>query len=121
MDNSKIKLLGRLTAIELEQQIWSKADILINPSKVAESFGLVIIEAYARGIPVLASSIGALRVLVKDQRTGWLFKAGDQLDLKRNIEFILANRDQLAPMKVSCSATAQEFQLDNYLARLLKL
>jgi len=121
LDSGKIKLLGRLTSIELEQQIWSKADILINPSKVAESFGLVVIEAYARGIPVLASSIGALKELVNDQQTGWLFKAGDQLDLKRNIEFILANRDRLVPMKANCLAVAREFQLDNYLSRLLEL
>ncbi|MFA5021217.1 MAG: glycosyltransferase, partial [Patescibacteria group bacterium] len=121
LDNGKIKLLGRLNAIELEQQIWSRADILINPSKTAESFGLVIIESYARGIPVLASSIGALKELVKDRQTGWLFKAGDQLDLKRNIEFILANRDQLAPMKDNCLAVAKKFQLDGYLTGLLKL
>jgi len=120
-DNPKVKLLGRLAPQQLEQEIWSKADILINPSKVAESFGLVVIEAYARGIPVLASKIGALKDIVLENKTGWLFKAGDQLDLKRSIEFILANQDQLKLMKENCLEEAKKYALSDYLDELLKL
>lgn len=121
LDNSKVKLLGRLGAEELEQKIWSQADILINPSKVAESFGLVVIEAYARGIPVLASAIGALKGLVKEGKTGWLFKPGDQLDLKRSIEFIMSNREQIKAMQGHCLKEAEKFELKNYLKELLAL
>lgn len=120
-DNPKVKLLGRLTPKQLEQEIWSKADILINPSKVTESFGLVVIEAYSRGIPVLASRIGALKDIVHENKTGWLFKAGDQLDLKRSIEFILANQDQVKGMKENCLEEARKYALRNYLDELLKL
>lgn len=121
LDNGRVELLGRLTPLELEQKIWSVADLLVNPSKVAESFGLVVIEAYARGIPVLASKIGALKELIKENQTGWLFKPGDQLDLKRNIEFILANQEQLKAMTANCLKSAEQFTLDNYLSKLLQL
>lgn len=121
LDNAQIKLLGQLEAGKLEQEIWSKADLLINPSKTAESFGLVVIEAYAHGIPVLASKIGALADLVKENETGWLFKSGDQLDLKRSIEFIMSNREQLKAMQANCLNFAEKYQLENYLKRLLEL
>lgn len=121
LDNPRVKLLGRLDTDELEQKIWSEADILINPSKTAESFGMVVIEAFARGIPVLASKIGALPDLVRDGETGWLFKPGDQLDLKRSIEFIMSNRDQLKAMKDNCLKEARKFELGNYLSRLMDL
>jgi len=121
LDNNKIKILGRLDAIGLEQKIWSKADLLINPSKVAESFGMVVIEAFAHGMPVLASKIGALQDLVRERETGWLFKPGDQLDLKRSIEFIMSNRDQLKSMRGKCLEEAKKFKLDNYLSKLLEL
>lgn len=121
LDNPRVKLLGRLDAGYLEQKIWSKADLLINPSKVQESFGLVVIEAYARGVPVLASSIGALKDLVKENETGWLFKSGDQLDLKRCIEFIMSNQDQLKVMRDNCVKEAEKFRLENYLNSLMGL
>lgn len=120
-DNKKVKLLGRLDAEQLEEQIWTKADLLINPSKVTESFGMVVIEAYAHGIPVLASKIGALKDIVKENKTGWFFKAGDQLDLKRGIEFILSNQDQVKEMKENCIKEAEQYTLENYLNKLLEL
>ena len=46
-----------------------------------ETFGMVIIEAYARGIPVVAANIGVVPELVSDQRTGLLFEAGNPQDL----------------------------------------
>lgn len=120
IDNKKIEILGRLTPAELEHKIWSKADIMINPSRVPESFGLNVIEAYARGIPVVAAKIGALQTVVKDGQTGWLFKAKDSSDLKRLLEFILNNRDKIAPLKPAALAEAKKYGIANYLAELLK-
>lgn len=120
IDNPRIEFLGRLNQEELEQKIWSKADILINPSRVPESFGLVVIEAYAAGLPVLAAKIGALDGLVKDNKTGWLFKPKDQFDLKRLMEFILTNQEQLPAMKAAALQEAEKYQIQSYLSELLK-
>jgi glycosyltransferase involved in cell wall biosynthesis len=120
LNNSQIKFLGRLDQAGLEQKIWAEADLLINPSRTPESFGMVVIEAMSRGVPVLASKIGALPELVKDDETGWLLVPGDQYDLKHRLEFILANRDKLSPFKNNCVQAAEKFTLDNYLAKLLE-
>lgn len=120
LDNKKIKFFGRLDSDGLEQKIWSETDILINPSRVPESFGMSVIEAYARGIPVLASKIGALESLVKENQTGWFFKPKDQFDLKRLIEFILSNQDNLTDMKKSALKESGNYQIGDYLTELLK-
>lgn len=51
-----------------------KARLLVFPSIGYETFGMGIIEAYACGVPVLASNHGAMRELVQTGRTGLLFE-----------------------------------------------
>lgn len=53
------------------------ADVVVMPSDRAEPFGLVAIEAFARGRPVIASAAGGLLDIVTDSRDGWLFPPGD--------------------------------------------
>jgi len=118
LDFKQIIFYGHLNQNELEQKIWSQADILINPSLVAESFGMVVIEAYARGIPVLAADIGALSEIVKENQTGWLFKVGDWYDLRRRLEFIINNHQVINKLSNNCLKEAEKYSLINYLKEL---
>lgn len=47
-------------------------DVLILPSERPEPFGLVIIEAFARGVPVIATRAGGVPEIVTDGVDGWL-------------------------------------------------
>jgi glycosyltransferase involved in cell wall biosynthesis len=53
------------------------ADVILVPSDEPESFGLVAIEAFARGRPVVASATGGLVDIVTPGVDGWLFPPGD--------------------------------------------
>jgi glycosyltransferase involved in cell wall biosynthesis len=53
------------------------AKAMIVPSLCYESFGRVVVEAFACGTPVIASDIGGLSEIVRDGETGFLFKPGD--------------------------------------------
>jgi glycosyltransferase involved in cell wall biosynthesis len=53
------------------------ADALVLPS-VAEAFGLVLVEAMACGLPVIACRTHGPAAIVGDGRTGWLIPAGDE-------------------------------------------
>lgn len=53
------------------------ADVVVMPSDSPEPFGLVAIEAFARGRPVIASAGGGLLDIVTDQTDGWHFPPGD--------------------------------------------
>ena len=52
---------------------YQDADLFIMPSK-DETFGIVVLEAWSAGLPVLASAVGGLRQLVRDGENGLLFE-----------------------------------------------
>ena len=63
-----------------------KSRFVVVPSEWYETFGLVIVEAYAAGKPVIASDLGGIGSLVENGVTGLLFKPGDPSDLARQID-----------------------------------
>ncbi len=91
-----IECLGRLP-LEQVRAIMDDARFLICPSEWYEPFGRVVIEAFSRGVPVLAARIGALEELVEHGRTGRLFRAGDPDDLARQAGWLLSH--DLAAMR----------------------
>lgn len=60
-------------------------DMLVLPSTHSESFGLVVLEAMASGIPAIVSSLPGPSSLVEDGADGFVADSGDVEDLKRKI------------------------------------
>jgi glycosyltransferase involved in cell wall biosynthesis len=59
---------------------------------------LTLIEAFACGLPVIASRIGALAELVRDGDTGLLCEPGDAGDLTGRMTWALAHPERMAEM-----------------------
>jgi len=74
--STRIHFAGRLTREDL-WSVLSEADVVAVPSIWYENQPLVILEAYAAGVPVLASDVGALREWVHEGRSGWRVAVGD--------------------------------------------
>src|SRR5438270_8986181 len=68
-NNLNVQFEGHLTRRQA-LEILGKARCLIFPSVAYESFGMGIIEAFACGVPVVASRHGAMQELVEHGRTG---------------------------------------------------
>ena len=64
-------------------QALGQARCLVFPSRWYETFGLVVDEAAARGVPAIVSDISAAAERVEDGVTGWIFRSGDADDLTR--------------------------------------
>lgn len=64
--------------------LMSVADIFVFTSPI-DSFGMSILEAMAMKTPVVAANAGGPTEIIKDGLTGFLYNAGDALDLKRKI------------------------------------
>lgn len=79
-------------------QLLSRAQFLVAPSTCYETFGLVGIEAFSCGTPVIASRRGSFGELVKDGVTGLLFTPGDAQDLAAKIEWARAHPDAMRAM-----------------------
>jgi len=71
-----VRFLGALPASGVRAQL-GQAKCLVMPSIWYETFGLTIIEAFAAGLPVVASRLGAMAELVRDGANGRLFEAGN--------------------------------------------
>ncbi len=74
---SNVKFLGyygKNQAAAL-REFYARADVLVLPSVVDESLGLVILEAMAARTPVVASNKGGIPLVVKDGKSGFLVRA----------------------------------------------
>lgn len=76
-------------------------DCLVVPSLWYENSPLVIQEAFAMNVPVLASRLGALEEKVQDRVTGRLFAAGNSADLRRVIESVIDQPEQLSQYRAN--------------------
>ena len=61
--------------------LLDEARFLVMPSIWFETLGIVLIEAYAHGVPVIATRLGAMADVVRDGVTGLLFTLSDRRDL----------------------------------------
>lgn len=92
-----VTALGRLNASEVRQEM-STAEVLVVPSIWYETFGLVVIEAFACGLPLIVSRLGALADLVDDGVTGLHFEPGNAAELAAKIQWALAHPAEMAVM-----------------------
>jgi glycosyltransferase involved in cell wall biosynthesis len=82
--DSRIEWLGRLTAQQVSEEM-RRAHVLVMPSVWYEGLPLTLIEAFATGLPVLASKLGSLAELVHHGETGYHFAPGDPTDLANSL------------------------------------
>lgn len=85
--NPSIEWLGSRPVAEAVEMMGDAA-LLVFPSEWHEPFGRTIVEAFARGTPVLASNVGAARDLITPGRTGHHFTAGNAEDLANKVTWL---------------------------------
>lgn len=102
-----IEWLGKRSRDEVSS-LMANAAFLVFPSICYETFGLSIIEALSVGLPVIASSLGAMAELIRDGSTGKLFQTGSSDELAKTIDWAFANPDALQAMRLNARC---EFEL----------
>lgn len=75
---------GQLAGRELAELVAS-CDIVVHPGE-SETFGQVIQEALASGVPVVATGVGGPRDLVRSSINGWLYRPGDLSELRSRVQ-----------------------------------
>jgi D-inositol-3-phosphate glycosyltransferase len=90
---------------------YAAADVVLVPSR-SESFGLVALEAEACGTPVVAASVGGLRYVVDDARTGFLVEGHDPADHADRALAILRDGSLQAALGAEGSRRALRFTWD---------
>lgn len=91
----KVNFTGRLDAADLEREL-AGADIVAIPSIGGEVFGLVVAENMQRGLPVVASDLGAFVEVIGD--AGMVFRAGDAEELARCLKELINDTKRRAAL-----------------------
>jgi glycosyltransferase involved in cell wall biosynthesis len=93
-----VQWLGHRPLDEVYDLIGGAAALVL-PSECYENFPRVIIEAFAKGTPVVASRLGAMAEIVDDGGTGLLFQPGSPSDLAAKIRDMIGSTAAAARMR----------------------
>ncbi len=92
------RIVGRVDPVGLMDLIKG-ARFLVWPSEgLYESFGLVAIEAFACGVPVVTGRIGVAEEIVQDMYSGMHFTSGDAADLAAKVRWAWSHPNEMATM-----------------------
>jgi glycosyltransferase involved in cell wall biosynthesis len=101
--SGEVEWLGRQPQ-EQVLTLMKEAKALIFPSVWYEGFPMVLAEAYAVGLPVIASDLGSMSSLVVHGRTGLRFPPGDPEELASQVEWISTHSADLQRMRTEARA-----------------
>jgi glycosyltransferase involved in cell wall biosynthesis len=91
---------------EALSQAYASADVFVFPSAL-ETFGLVVVEAMAAGLPVVASRVGGVADVVDEGRTGYTFEVGDIRALVDGVRQVTADRARMTFMGQTARSFAE--------------
>jgi len=71
VDDQNIFYIGPVD-VTGKNELFARARVLLHLNTIPERFGLVLVEANAAGVPVIAMDLGSCREVIKDGETGFL-------------------------------------------------
>lgn len=111
-----MSVLGSLSQAELAARLRA-ADCLVLPSR-NESFGMVVPEALASGMPAVVSDRAGAADLIAEGENGWVVPAGDAGALAARLLRCAQGREELRRMRPACLASAAAADWPLYRRRL---
>ena len=118
-NNPKINFLGFLVKEQLNE-LFKKIDLVVLPSLCYENSPTVIYESYQQGTAVLVSDSGGQVELVEKNKTGLIFKTGDENDLIEKISYAFNNRQLLNSWSKACLEKAKGYGIEKYLEKVFE-
>ena len=99
---------------------------LVLPSR-HEPFGMVILEAWSAGVPVVASLTGGIAKIITHSKNGLVFENGEMMQLYKNMESLLHNKTLREELIKNASMDVKKYDwkniannLDSIYGRVLK-
>lgn len=98
---------------------YDAADILVFPT-LSDGFGMVVTEAFSRGLPVITTDQAGACDLVEHKKNGLIIPAGDPASIVRALEWCLNNRERVSAMRAAALQSAKNWQWSDYRCALIE-
>jgi len=108
---NRVHFLGKMDSIHA---LLSAADLMLHASE-SESFGLVLLEAMACGVPVIATRVGGVPEVVADGKTGFLVPVGQIDHMCQRALQVLQNAQLYDQMSHNARRRARAFHIHKIL------
>lgn len=105
---SDVRYVGLQTR-EQCRDLTADAAVVVSPSLANETFGLVIAEAMACGVPAVVAARGAYTELVQDGETGMLHRPGDAASLAGALRHVMTDIERNARMGAAARRRYESF------------
>lgn len=113
----RVRWLGELSRDELFTA-FAQHDVLVYPSREAESFGLGILEAQAAGLVAVTSALGGPREFLLDGENCLLHSPGDVPGLMRAVHRLLEEPDLAGRLREQGRRTARSMPAEGVVAQV---
>lgn len=114
--SDKVLFTGRRNDVP---RLYSAMDIFVLPS-LEEAFPMVILEAMATGVPVVATGVGDIPRIIEDGSTGLIVKSRSSEALSQALTFVLENQDQVQDMATEARRVVEQNYSSDIMARRYK-
>lgn len=115
--NQRVEFIGAVPPSQIAEE-YRTADIFVLPSYF-EAFGIVLVEAMAAGIPIVATNVGGIPTVVEDGVSAKLVSSGDALSLATAIRSLVTSEEKLQHMAIAARERSKEFDLNLVLDKLV--
>ncbi|MBM3719089.1 MAG: glycosyltransferase family 4 protein [Actinobacteria bacterium] len=105
---TRLTFLGLLSEEE-KRQFFKSIDLYVAPNIGGESFGIILAEAMATGVAILASDLSAFKYVLEDGKWGVHFEASNAEDLAVKASTLLSDPARLATLASMSSEGAKRF------------
>jgi phosphatidylinositol alpha-mannosyltransferase len=113
----RVAMLGDVAERELPS-VYAAADVFLAPARGHESFGIVLLEAMAAGLPIVATSIEGYREVLQHERDALLVAPGDAGAIAAAVTRILRSPPLAADLVAGAGARVRAFRWDAIAAQI---
>ena len=113
----RVEFVGKVAPDRIPE-VYRSADIFLLAS-LYEPFGIVLLEAMAAGLPIVATRVGGIPEVVEDGRSAQLVPPGEPKAIADALRALIANAGTRERMSQAARQRAKEFSFDGLLDALI--
>ena len=118
----ELEIEGNVTFTGYRNDVHSLLrEIFVNIVNSLEAFALVIPEAACLEVPSIGPNIGGANEIIKNRKTGLVYKFGDEKDLAEKILTLLKDENLYYKMKDNCREYVNKFDIKGFNKRIRRI